>query len=99
MAKYAKNRNYIPPSKGKTVLVQPSKDKDGVVKQDWDEYIGHGLNNKHWVLEKSKWSNPFYTPKLSAKICNKRYRRHIKLKTPPRFFERIGRKETWLPMP
>ena len=29
MAKYAKNRNYVPPSKGKTVLVQPSKDKDG----------------------------------------------------------------------
>ena len=28
-------------------------------------------------MEKSKWSNPFYTPKLSAKICNKRYRRHI----------------------
>ena len=78
MAKYAKNRNYVPPStKGKTVLVHPSKDKDGVVKQDWDVYIGHGLNNKHWVLEKSKWSNPFYTPKLSAKICNERYRRHI----------------------
>ena len=77
MAKYAKNRNYVPPSKGKTVLVHPSKDKDRVVKQDWDVYIGHGLNNKHWVLEKSKWSNPFYTPKLSAKICNKRYRRHI----------------------
>ena len=78
MAKYAKNRNYVPPStKGKTVLVLPSKDKDGVVKQDWDVYIGHGLNNKHWVLEKSKWSNPFYTPKLSAKICNERYRRHI----------------------
>ena len=78
MAKYAKNRNYVPPStKGKTVLVRPSKDKDGVVKQDWDVYIGHGLNNKHWVLEKSKWSNPFYTPKLSAKICNDRYRRHI----------------------
>ena len=77
MAKYAKNRNYVPPSKGKTVLVHPSKDKDVVVKQDWDEYIGHGLNNKHWVLEKSKWSNPFYTPKLSAKICNERYRRHI----------------------
>ena len=77
MAKYAKNRNYVPPSKGKTVLVQPSKDKDGVVKQDWDVYIGHGLNNKHWVLEKSKWSNPFYMPKLSAKICNERYRRHI----------------------
>ena len=75
---YAKNRNYVPPStKGKTVLVHPSKDKDGVVKQDWDVYIGHGLNNKHWVLEKSKWSNPFYTPKLSAKICNERYRRHI----------------------
>ena len=55
MAKYAKNRNYVPPStKGKTVLVRPSKDKDGVVKQDWDMYIGHGLNNKHWVLEKSK---------------------------------------------
>ena len=53
------------------------KDKDGVVKQDWDVYIGHGLNNKHWVLEKSKWSNPFYMPKLSAKICNERYRRHI----------------------
>ena len=64
-------------TKGKTVLVHPSKDKDGVVKQDWDVYIGHGLNNKHWVLEKSKWSNPFYTPKLSAKICNERYRRHI----------------------
>ena len=47
MAKYAKNRNYVPPStKGKTVLVRPSKDKDGVVKQDWDVYIGHGLNNK-----------------------------------------------------
>ena len=59
------------------MLVRPSKDKDGVVKQDWDVYIGHGLNNKHWVLEKSKWSNPFYTPKLSAKICNERYRRHI----------------------
>ena len=28
-------------------------------------------------MEKSKWSNPFYTPKLSAKICNERYRRHI----------------------
>ena len=77
MVKYAKNRNYVPLSKGKTVLVCPSKDKDGVVKQEWDEYIGHGLNNKHWVLEKSKWSNPFYMPKLSAKICNKRYRRHI----------------------
>ena len=77
MAKYAKNRNYVLPSKGKTVLVQPSKDKDGVVKQDWDVYIGHVLNNKHWVLEKSKWSNLFYTPKLSAKICNERYRRHI----------------------
>ena len=51
MAKYAKNRNYVPPStKGKTVLVHPSKDKDGVVKQDWDVYIGHGLNNKHWVF-------------------------------------------------
>ena len=60
MVKYAQNRNYVPPStKGKTVLVCPSKDKDGVVKQDWDVYIGHGLNNKHWVLEKSKWSNPF----------------------------------------
>ena len=59
------------------LLVCPSKDKDGVVKQDWDVYIGHGLNNKHWVLEKSKWSNPFYTSKLSAKICNERYRRHI----------------------
>ena len=67
----------VPPSKGKTVLVHLSKDKDGVLKQDWDEYIGHGLNNKHWVLEKSKWSNLFYVPKLSAKICNKRYRRHI----------------------
>ena len=78
MAKYAKNRNYVPPStNGKTVLVCPSKDKDGVVKQDWDVYIGHGLNNKHWVLEKSKWSNPFYMTKLSAKICNERYRRHI----------------------
>ena len=66
-----KNRNYVPPStKAKTVLVRPSKDKDGEVKQDWDVYIGHGLNNKHWVLEKSKWSNPFYTPKLSAKIGN-----------------------------
>ena len=43
MVKYAKNRNYVPPStKGKTVLVRPSKDKDGVVKQDWDVYIGHG---------------------------------------------------------
>ena len=71
MAKYAKNRNYVPPSKGKTVLVWPSKDKDGVIKQDWDVYIGHGLNNKHWVLEKSKWSNPFYMPKLSAKILTK----------------------------
>ena len=49
MAKYAKNRNYVPPSKGKTVLVRPSKDKDGVVKQNWDEYTGHVLNNKHWV--------------------------------------------------
>ena len=78
MAKYVKNRNYVPPStKGKTVLVHPSKDKDEVVKQDWDVYIGHGLSNKHWVLEKSKWSNPFYMPKLSAKICNERYRRHI----------------------
>ena len=77
MAKCAKNKNYVPPSKGKTVLVHPSKDKDGVLKQDWDVYIGHGLNNKHWVLEKSKWSNPFYMTKLSAKICNKRYRRHI----------------------
>ena len=77
MAKYAKNRNYVPPSKSKTVLVWLSKDKDGVVKQDWDVYIGHGLNNKHWVLEKSKWSNSLYMPKLSAKICNERYRRHI----------------------
>ena len=42
MAKYAKIRNYVPPSKGKTVLVWPSKDKDGVVKQDWDVYIGLG---------------------------------------------------------
>ena len=53
------------------LLVRSSKNKDGVVKQDWDEYIGHGLNNKHWVLEKSKWSNPFYMPKLSAKIVTK----------------------------
>ena len=30
MVKYAKNINYV--------LVQPSKDKDGVAKQDWDEY-------------------------------------------------------------
>ena len=71
-----KNRKYVPPSKGKTVLVCPSKDKDGVVKHDWDKDIGHGLN-KHSFLEKSKWSNPFYMPKLSAKICNERYRRHI----------------------
>ena len=71
MAKYAKNKNYVSPSKGKTVLVCLSKDKD------WDVYIGHGLNNKHWVLEKSKWSNPFYMAKLSAKICNERYKRHI----------------------
>ena len=77
MAKYAKNKNYVPPSKGKMVLVHPSKDKDGVLKQDWDVYIGHGVNNKHWVLEKSKWSNPFYMTKLSAKMCNERYRRHI----------------------
>ena len=28
IAKYAKNRNYVPPSNGKTVLVWPSKDKD-----------------------------------------------------------------------
>ena len=54
MAKYAKIETMFPPSKSKTVLVRPSKDKDGVVKQDWDVYIGHGLNNKHWVLEKSK---------------------------------------------
>ena len=59
------------------MLVHPSKDKDGVLKQDWDKCIGHGLNNKHWVLEKCKWSNPFYMSKLSAKICNERYRRHI----------------------
>ena len=77
MAKYTKNRNYVPPSKGKTVLVHPSKNKDGVVKQDRDVYIGHGLNNKHWVLEKSTWSNSFYMPKLSAKNSNERYRRHI----------------------
>ena len=77
MAKYAKNKNYVPPSKGKTVLVRLSKDKDGVLKQDWDVYIGYGLNNKHWVLEKSKWSNPFYMTKLSSKMCNERYRRYI----------------------
>ena len=77
MEKYAKNKNYVPTLKGKTVLVHPSKDKDGVLKQDWDVYIGYGLNNKHWVLEKSQWSNPFYMAKLSEKICNKRYRRHI----------------------
>ena len=71
------NKNYVPPSMGKTVLVHPSKDKDGVLKQDWDVYIGHRLNNKHWVLEKFKCSNPFYMAKLSAKMCNKRYRRHI----------------------
>ena len=28
-------------------------------------------------MEKSKWSNPFYTPKLSGMIFNERYRRHI----------------------
>ena len=28
-------------------------------------------------MEKSKWSNSFYTAKLSAKICNERYKRHI----------------------
>ena len=39
MVKYAKPRNYVPPSKDKTVLVQPSKDKDGVVKQDWNVYM------------------------------------------------------------
>ena len=59
------------------LLAHPSKDKDGVLKQDWDVYIGHGLNNKHWVLEKFKWSNPFYMAKLSVKICNERYKRHI----------------------
>ena len=59
------------------MLVRPSKDEDGVVKQDWNVSISHGLNNKHCVLEKSKWSNPFYMPKLSAEICNERYRRHI----------------------
>ena len=48
-----------------------------MLKWDWHVYIGHGLNNKHWVLEKSKWSNPFYMAKLSAKMCNERYRRHI----------------------
>ena len=53
MAKYAKNRNYVPPSKGKTVLVQPSKDKDGMVKQDWDVYIGHGLK-----INTEFWRNP-----------------------------------------
>ena len=54
MAKYAKNRNYVPPStKGKTVLVRPSKDKDGVVKQDWDVYIGHGL-----IINTGFWRNP-----------------------------------------
>ena len=47
MVKYAKHRNYVLTSKDKTVLVHPSKDKDGVVKEDWDVYIGHGLNNKH----------------------------------------------------
>ena len=46
------------------LLVCPSKNKEGVLKQDWDVYIGHGLNNKHWT-------------KLSAKMCNERYRRHI----------------------
>ena len=57
MAKYAKNRNYVPPStKGKTVLVRPSKDKDGVVK------TGLGCVHRSWgliintgFLEKSKW--------------------------------------------
>ena len=80
MAKYAKKKNKLEtmfPLQRAKLLVWPSKDKNGVVKQDWDVYIGHGLNNKHWVLEESKWSNPFYTPKLSAKICNERYRRHI----------------------
>ena len=67
MAKYMTRRQYVPPSPGKTVLVHPSKNKEGVLLQDWDVYIGHGLNNKHWVLEKSKWSNPFYTTKLSSK--------------------------------
>ena len=76
MAKYAKNKNYVPLQRVK-LLVRPSKDKDGVLKQDWDVYIGHGLNNKHCILEKSKWSNPFYTTKLSAEMCNERYRRHI----------------------
>ena len=77
MAKYMTRRQYVPPSPGKTVLVHPSKNKEGVLLQDWDVYIGHGLNNKHWVLEKSKWSNPFYTTKLSSKKCNKSYKRHI----------------------
>ena len=87
MAKYAKNRNYVPPSKGKTVLVQPSKDKDGVVKQDWDVYIGHGLNNKHWV-----WRNPngpihFTCPNYLQRFVTKDTEdTYIKLKTPPRFF-------------
>ena len=82
------------------MLVRPSKDKDGVLKQDWDEYIGHGLNNKHWVLEKSRWSNPILHTQIICKDLQRKIQKtHIKLKTPPRFFERIGRKETWLPMP
>ena len=51
IAKYTKNKNYVPPSKGKTVLVCPSKDKDGVLKQDWDVYIGHGLNSNQYFGE------------------------------------------------
>ena len=76
MAKYAKNRNYVPLQRVKLCWFSHRRIRMSG-KMDWDVYIGHGLNNKHWVLEKSKWSNPFYTSKLSAKICNERYRRHI----------------------
>ena len=56
--KYMTRSQYVPPSPGKIVLVCPSKNKEGVLLRDRDVYIGHGLINKHWVLEKSKWSNP-----------------------------------------
>ena len=43
----------VPPSKGKTLLVHLSKEKDGVLKQDWDVYISHGL-----TINTGPWRSP-----------------------------------------
>ena len=67
---------YVPPGTGKTCLVRLTR-KNGKLFQDCDVYIGPKLCNDHWVLEQSKWFNPFYSPHISTKKAFQLYSRHI----------------------